>query len=101
MQLFQLRRASDNDLDLTYQITKEAMCEYVVQTWGDWDEGKQLEMHREHFNPSTHRIIVSEGADVGLLATEEEGSHLWLVKLYLRRSSQRGGLVSPPQAGFC
>ena len=92
---FQLLSASGSDLELTYEITKEAMGEYVVQTWGAWDEGEQREKHRLNFNPSTHRIVVvSTGAQIGLVAVEEEASYLWLVKLYLRRSYQGKGLGS-------
>jgi GNAT superfamily N-acetyltransferase len=89
---FQLRAASEDDLDLAYEITKESMLEYVVETWGFWNEDEQREKHRVNFTPATHRIIVSFGKPIGLVAIEEEPSYLWLVKLYIQRTFQRSGL---------
>jgi ribosomal protein S18 acetylase RimI-like enzyme len=89
---FELRQADECDLSLTYEITREAMQDYVVQTWGVWVESEQREKHRVNFNPETHRIVLYQGAEVGLLAVEEEPGYLWLVKVYLKKEVQGNGI---------
>jgi ribosomal protein S18 acetylase RimI-like enzyme len=89
---FQLRSASEGDLELAYEITKDSMREYVVETWGVWNEDEQREKHRMNFTPATLRIIISSGVPIGLVAVEEEPSYLWLVKLYIQPTFQRSGI---------
>ena len=40
--MYKLRKATANDLQLSYDIRKNALGEYVKQTWG-WDEKWQWE----------------------------------------------------------
>jgi GNAT superfamily N-acetyltransferase len=89
---YALRPADAGDLDLTYEITRDAMREYVIQTWGEWNEHEQREKHFQNYTPATHRIVQCGQSEVGLLAVEEEPSYLWLVKLYLRQQVRGAGL---------
>jgi ribosomal protein S18 acetylase RimI-like enzyme len=68
------------------------MREYVIQTWGLWDEDAQRAKHGQNYTPSTHRVVLCGEKAVGLLAVEIEQSHLWLVKLYLRNPVRGLGL---------
>ena len=92
MSTYSLRPANSDDLDLTYEITRDAMREYVIQTWGAWNEDEQHEKHQQNYNPSTCRIVLRGGEEIGLVAVEDEPDHLWLVKLYLRKSFRRLGI---------
>jgi len=92
LRTYSLRPASFGDLELTYEITRDAMRDYVIQTWGAWNEDEQREKHLQNYTPSTYRIVVRDGADIGLVAVENEPDHLWLVKLYLITSSRRLGI---------
>jgi ribosomal protein S18 acetylase RimI-like enzyme len=94
MTRFQLRPATAADATLTYDITRDAMQAYVVQTWGSWDEAEQQAKHREHFTPATHRIVLVDGREAGLLAVEHEPAHLWLVKVYLTAPYRGTGVGS-------
>jgi RimJ/RimL family protein N-acetyltransferase len=94
MQSVHLRPATEDDLALTFEITKDAMREYVVQTWGAWNEDEQLEKHQTNFIPSTHRIIVVGGSAAGLVAVEDLPTHIWLVKLYLLSTFRAQGIGS-------
>jgi GNAT superfamily N-acetyltransferase len=89
---YALRPANSSDVELAYEITRDAMREYVIQTWGNWNEDEQREKHQQNFTPSTYRIVIYNEEEVGLLAVENEPTHLWLVKLYLRSSFRRLGL---------
>ena len=92
--LFRLRAATPDDLELIYEITKNAMCGYVKQTWGRWEESEQRSKCRENYTPDTHRFVEVEGVVAGLLATEIMPSHLWLVKLYLLSAFRGQGIGS-------
>jgi ribosomal protein S18 acetylase RimI-like enzyme len=89
-----LRPASEEDLDLAFEITVEAMRGYVEQTWGVWNDKEQRRKHAESFNPATHRVVMMEDLAAGLLATETLVPHVWLVKLYLRSAFRGRGIGS-------
>jgi len=92
MQSLQLRNATLDDLELTYEITRDAMCGYVEQTWGRWDEDEQFQKHRDNYTPDTHRLIEVGNAVAGFFATEDLPTHVWLVKLYLLRAFRGQGI---------
>jgi hypothetical protein len=49
---FALRPMTTADAERAYAITREAMREYVEQTWGPWIEADQRERHApERVNP--------------------------------------------------
>ena len=89
-----LRPATKDDFELTYQITRDAMRPYVEATWGEWKEEDQLRQHQANFEPSTTRLVLVGGKEVGLLFTEHEPQFLWLVKLYLLATFRNQGLGS-------
>jgi GNAT superfamily N-acetyltransferase len=91
---FAFRPATRDDLELTYEITRDAMRPYVEATWGEWNEEDQLQKHRASFEPSTIRLVLVGGREAGLLSTEQEPQHLWLVKLYLLATFRNQGLGS-------
>lgn len=94
MPRFQLRACSPADLELTYEITKQAMAGYVQETWGTWEDQEQIQKHREDFTPETHELVVVSGQTAGLIARELEPGHIWLVKLYLLPAYRNMGLGS-------
>lgn len=83
VQTFRLRNARLEDLELVYEITRDAMRDYVEQTWGRWDEAEQRKKHRDNYIPDTHRLVEIGNAVAGVMATENLPDHVWLVKLYL------------------
>ena len=89
---FALRPAVEEDLDVTYEITREAMRQYVEETWGEWDEDDQRAKHRQNFEPATHRLVLVGSAVAGLVAVEVEPEYFWLVKLYLKAAYRGQGL---------
>jgi GNAT superfamily N-acetyltransferase/catechol 2,3-dioxygenase-like lactoylglutathione lyase family enzyme len=89
-----MRDAIAHDIDLAYEITREAMREYVEQTWGAWNEDEQIERHRTNYDPATHRFIEVDGEAAGLVAIEDLPEYIWLVKLYLRERYRGHGIGS-------
>ncbi len=70
------------------------MRDYVVGTWGTWDDLAQEVKCRDQFTPGADRIVRVGREDVGLLKVEEEPEYLWLVKLYLLKDFRRRGIGS-------
>jgi GNAT superfamily N-acetyltransferase len=88
----EVRQATDEDLDLAFAITEEAMRQYVEATWGRWEPEEQRKLHAKSFEPSTHWVVLSGGEPVGIVAAELERSHVQLVKLYLCARARGQGI---------
>ena len=67
MHLLRLRDATKDDLQVTYEITENAMRGYVEETWGTWDPKEQQQKHRINFTPETHRLILLENEVAGFV----------------------------------
>ncbi|MBK8283998.1 MAG: GNAT family N-acetyltransferase [Ahniella sp.] len=91
---FELREACESDLELAYQLTKQAMRDYVEQTWGPWVDEPQRAMHQQKFSPATHRFILVGGQPVGLIAVDEKPDCVWLEKIYLTADMRGQGIGS-------
>jgi len=91
---FILRPIQADHSELAYAITREAMREYVEQTWGPWIEADQRERHAQAFRPGTQDFIVVRDEVLGLRHIEWRQTHLYLARLYLRPAAQGRGLGS-------
>ncbi|NYE28347.1 GNAT superfamily N-acetyltransferase [Rhodanobacter sp. K2T2] len=92
VQAYRLRNATFDDLELAYEITKDAMRGYVKHTWGRWNEREQYQKHRDNYTSETHRLIEVGNVIAGLVATENLPDHVWLVKLYLLQAFRSLGI---------
>jgi ribosomal protein S18 acetylase RimI-like enzyme len=79
---YTLRKASNEDSDLTFEIRKNALGEYVKLTWG-WDEEWQQKYHKEDFNPDILKIIDVNGKPAGCLEVIIEPDHILVSGLYI------------------
>jgi ribosomal protein S18 acetylase RimI-like enzyme len=77
------REALPSDVEFAFAVTESAMRGYVERTWGSWEPQVQRERHQESFVPSTHRVVLANGRQVGIVAVDILPSHLQLEKLYL------------------
>jgi ribosomal protein S18 acetylase RimI-like enzyme len=87
-----LRPMTIADSELAYGITREAMREYVEQTWGPWMEAEQRERHTRSFRAGQHDFIVVDGIELGLRALEWRPGCVYLARLYLRTAVQGQGI---------
>jgi|SRR4030095_3721223 len=88
---YKLRKATNDDLWLSYDIRKNALGKYVDQTWG-WDEEWQLEYHKKDFDISIMQIIESEGKAVGTLELVHEDDAVKISGIYIIDKYQSGGI---------
>jgi len=89
--IFNLRKASEQDLDLTYKIKKNALAEYLELLWG-WNDEAQLKFHQAHFNPKNFHIIEVHNAPIGYLETEQQADSLFIFNLMILKSFQGQGI---------
>jgi ribosomal protein S18 acetylase RimI-like enzyme len=59
----ELRRAARSDEERLFALHREAMKDYVAQTWG-WDEAWQRTFFAQTYAPSRHALIVRSGARI-------------------------------------
>ena len=62
--IFNLRKATDDDLDLTFKIKKNALQEYLEMLWG-WNEKAQNDFHRKEFKKENFQVIELQKKPVG------------------------------------
>jgi GNAT superfamily N-acetyltransferase len=86
------RQATEADAPLFYSVINQTMREFIVATWGAWNEERVL---RESLQDSTSRnakVIQYNGQDIGVLLVNEEPSHFQLQQVYLLPPFQRKGI---------
>ncbi len=91
MVLFSIRKAQNNDLDLTFKIKKNAFSEYLELLWG-WNEEAQYEFHQEHFEPNNFQIIEVSNSPIGYLETHQVEELLFLSNLMILKEFQGKGI---------
>ncbi len=86
-----LRDATDEDYEFLYRLHREALKDYIDQTWG-WDEDWQAAYFRKNFDLTGKKIIQQGGQDVGCIAVLDESEHIFLSYIALVPSHQRMGI---------
>jgi ribosomal protein S18 acetylase RimI-like enzyme len=88
-----LRGAKEQDYEFMYRLHREALKEYIDWTWG-WDEDRQANYFKEHFDLSGKKIIQHNGMDIGCLAVQDKGDHIFLSYIALLPPHQGRGIGS-------
>jgi ribosomal protein S18 acetylase RimI-like enzyme len=88
---YRLRKSTQEDLQLAYDIRKNALGEYVKQTWG-WDEEWQMKYHLEDFSTDILQIIEVEGKPAGSLEKYEEEGAIRVSGIYITSEYQGRGI---------
>ena len=68
------------------------MRQYVEKTWGRWEPARQKINHDPSFKIDSHQVVLVQGEQVGILATEVHASHIQLEKLYLLPEVRNQGI---------
>lgn len=90
--MYRLRDATEADRDWLYALLRASMRDYVVQTWGDWDEAFQHPRFDDRFTTVDQQIVVVDGADVGVLIVHHEATRLVLEEIQLHPEYQSRGI---------
>ncbi len=89
--MFQLIRARDSDLELTFEIKKQSILPYVLELWG-WDEELQRQIHENTFIPSEISLIHYKDQTVGLTVIKETEDHIFVQNLLIVNEFQNLGI---------
>ena len=87
---FTVRPATAADRPFLFALKQATMGEYIVATFGPWDEATE----RRHFGPDLNRIAVIsvEGRDVAMVEARSEGGDLYLANIQVIPEWQSRGL---------
>lgn len=89
--IFNLRNATDEDLDLTYKIKKKCLQKYLEMLWG-WNEEAQADFHREHYQKERFQIIETQNKIIGYLEIETFEDYIFLANLMILQGFQGQGI---------
>ena len=89
--IFNLRKATDQDLDLTFKIKKNALQEYLEMLWG-WHEKAQHDFHRRAFKKDHFQVIEQQNHPIGYLEIEPFQDHIFLANLMILQPFQGKGI---------
>lgn len=90
---YSLRKAGHNDYEFVFEVKKNALGEYITETWG-WDEELQCKMHEDDIRTQNLFIIEAEGKGIGTLSINEEGNRIVIGSLYILDKYQSKGIGS-------
>jgi ribosomal protein S18 acetylase RimI-like enzyme len=88
---YKIRPAAKDDFMLSFEIRKNALGEYVRQTWG-WDEEMQMKYHKEDFNTDILSIIEVNGEPVGTLEYYYDDHSMIISGIYITDKFQNCGI---------
>ncbi|MEO8512997.1 MAG: GNAT family N-acetyltransferase [Ignavibacteria bacterium] len=79
---YTLRKALTDDLELSFEIRKNAMMKYIERSKG-WDEEKEMQGHIEDFNTDVMQIIEARGKPIGVFESVVECGNIYVHGLYI------------------
>lgn len=88
---YTLRKADENDKDLSFEIRKNALGKYVEETWG-WDEEFQRKYHEEDFDTDILSIIEVDGEPAGTLEVYSDEHSMIISGIYITDKYQNKGI---------
>ena len=91
MKNLQLRKATAENSEFTYQTEKSAFREYVEKVRG-WDEDREQQFHLKCFASQDFQIIQVSGFDVGFLSLTRQPDFIKVHKLFILPAYQSGGI---------
>jgi ribosomal protein S18 acetylase RimI-like enzyme len=91
---FTLRQANIDDAPLFYSVIDITMREFIIETWGAWNESRVQSESREHSISPNARVIQVGDLAAGVFLVERYPTHIQLAQIYLLPEYQRLGIGS-------
>ena len=89
--ILSLRKATNNDLDLTFKIKENALQQYLEMLWG-WNEKAQEDFHRREFKKKHFQVIELQNEPIGYLEILPFSDHVFLANLMILQKFQGEGI---------
>jgi ribosomal protein S18 acetylase RimI-like enzyme len=91
---FTIRQSNADDAPLFYRVIEQTMREFIIATWGRWNESRVLqESCEDSISPNAQVIQISDVA-VGVFLVERYSTHIQLEQIYLLPEYQQLGIGS-------
>jgi ribosomal protein S18 acetylase RimI-like enzyme len=91
---FTLRQSNADDAPLFYRVIEQTMREFILATWGRWNESRVLqESCEDSISPNAQVIQIGDVA-VGVFLVERSPTHIQLEQIYLLPEYQQLGIGS-------
>ena len=91
---FTIRQSNVDDAPLFYRVIEQTMREFIISTWGRWNESRVLQESLEDSISPNSQIIQIGGIGVGVFLVERFPTHIQLEQIYLLPEYQRLGIGS-------
>jgi len=89
-----LRNATHSDKKFVYDVIRSASEEYVIETWGEWDETWQRRNFEEKYDPSKVKVIQLDLKDVGFIEVIYSRDEIFISELNILPEFQNRGIGS-------
>jgi len=83
-----------DDFDFGYNVKKTVFKEYIVKTWGDWNEGEQLSSYKNNFKLENNYLIKNKGTKIGWLSFKELHENININQIFILPEYQNKGIVT-------
>jgi RimJ/RimL family protein N-acetyltransferase/GNAT superfamily N-acetyltransferase len=91
---FTIRQSNADDAPLFYRVIEQTMREFIIATWGRWNESRVLEESLEDSISPNAQVIQIGDVAVGVFLVERSLTHIQLEQIYLLPEYQRLGIGS-------
>jgi ribosomal protein S18 acetylase RimI-like enzyme len=89
---FNLRPANKDDEPLFYRLIDRTMRDYIISTWGAWNEERVRRGSHEFIHSPNAQVIQIVDLAIGVFAVERYPTHMQIVHLYLLPEYQQIGI---------
>lgn len=88
------RPATQEDKEFVWQLRRLCYRDVVIRQFGQWDDAWQAEHFERTWQPEACRIVLRQGAPVGLLSVWQEEDSLFLSQVLVHPDHQNQGIGS-------
>jgi ribosomal protein S18 acetylase RimI-like enzyme len=90
---FTIRRSTIDDAPLFYAVIDKTMRDFIMATWGRWDEAR-VQRESEKSSLADSKVIQVGGVNAGVFRAIKCSTHIELDQIYLLPEYQRMGIGS-------
>jgi ribosomal protein S18 acetylase RimI-like enzyme len=90
--MYSSKFATQEDYDFIYNLNKTNMEDYVIETWGNWNEDFQRDFFSRYLQTLEFQIIVIKDKDVGIVAFSRNKTSINIDEIQLLPEYQSRGI---------
>lgn len=90
--MYSLKMATQEDYDFIYNLKKTTMKDYVIKTWGSWDEDLQRNFFSRELKAIEYQIIVVKNENIGIFAFSRNETSIVVDEIQILPKYQNKGI---------